>query len=1039
MQDVKTNGVIAWFVDNHVAANLLMIFIVIAGYLSLSHIPKELLPKKENRSISISMSYPSASPKEVQEGIVLKIEEAILDVQGIQDVHSVASLGSANISVTVEEGQNVRYVLEDIRTAVERISSFPKQAEKLRVSYSKGSTLALNIQLFGEMDERTAKVLLHDMKQELLSWPHIKKVSLWGDRPFEIAVEIPQYQLLKHNFSLQQVAERIRMESVSTPSGGIRAENGNILISVDSQSYHREEFENIVLFTAADGAQIRVRDVGVVIDDFVEWNAHAYFDGQYGVGIAIHALDDQDLLQVSESANKYVEAKRGDLPEGINITVWADTAYYLGDRLNSMVSNLWMGAALVLLLMMLFVPIKTAFWVMLGLPVCFFGTFIVMPVADISFNMISLFGFIVVLGILVDDAIVISESVDDEIKKSGFSRDSIVIGAERVAVPATFGGLTNIAAFMPLLFTAGPQSHWLFAIGYIFCVTMLFSILETKVILPAHIHGSGKPWMWGPFGSQFRMQEKVSAGLQQWLKKYYTPFLQMCVNFRYLTLSVFVAIFILSVSLVKSGMIAYILHPPEPSDYLQVSLAMAEGTSEEQTEEAMQRIYQALYVLNDEYKQTFNDSEGFIQHEFRYSSGGLAGAFFVELVKEENRKWNSFEIVDAWREKVGKVDGADGLDFSSVGAGGSRNISFALVSNNEEALKLAANELLDELHGIKGVANVNSSLDGQRQEYILHLKPQAQALGLTLAGVALQVKEAFYGAEAQRIQRDKQEITVMVRYPKDSRSSVQDLENMPIRLSSGKTVPLHELVDIEFVMSPTRLTHSNGKLAVIVSAKINHDISEPGPIRNKINREFLPELFKKYPSVSSQLEGYNKEEKSMEQSMRTSFLFALLGVYVLLAIPLKSYSQPLIIMTVIPFGIVGAILGHGLLGYPFSMMSIFGVIALTGVVVNDSLVMVSFVNHSVREGESRIDAIMNAGQKRFRAIILTTLTTFIGVLPMIFETSMQAANMIPMAISLGFGVLFATTVTLILIPCLYMALHDIQDALGNYFFEKVSD
>lgn len=1022
------SGVIAWFVDNPVAANLLMMFIFIAGYIMLPHIPKELLPSKESRTINVSMSYPTASPRDVQQSIVLKIEEAIQDVDGIQDVHSAATLGRANIAITVEEGVRVRTVLEDVRNAVERISSFPKEAEKLLVSYSRGSSLAMNVQLYGDMDERTAKVLLQQMKQEMLAWPHIKKVAIWGDRPFEIAVEVPEYQLIKHNISLQQIAEKIRMESVSAPSGGIRAENGNILISVDSQSYHKEEFENVVLFTSEDGTQIRVKDIAEVKDDFVEWNAHAYFDGEYGVGLAVFALDNQDLLKVSEAVHEYVKYKKPDLPDGIKITVWADVSYYLDGRLSSMVSNLAMGALLVILLMMFFVPVKTAFWVMLGLPVCFAGTLIFMPFAEISINMISLFGFIVVLGILVDDAIVISESVDEEVRRSGFSRDSVVVGAQRVAVPAMYGGFTNMAAFAPLLFATGPQSHWLFAIGFVFCVTMAFSILESKFILPAHIGHAGKPWRWGIFGAQNRMQRRVNVGLQSWLRNNYTPFLAWCTHYRYIVTALFIAIFVISIALVKSGIISYELNPAEPSDYLQVNLAMAEGSSEEQTEAVMQRIRDGLDEIDRQYMQEYNTDESLVRHVFRYSAGGLNGAFFVELNKEETRHWNSFKIVDKWREQVGEIEGADVADFANAGFAGGRELSFAFVSDNAEALELAANELLEELYSITGVSNVNSSLDSKRQEYILSLKPQAQALGLTLGGVALQVREAFYGAEAQRIQRDYQEITVMVRYPEESRNSVQDLENMPIRLSNGSTVPLHELVDIEFVMSPTRLAHSNGKSAVIIKAKVNHDISEPSTIRNKINKEFLPELFEKYPSVRYELEGYNKEEKNMEKSMKTSFVVALLAVYVLLAIPLKSYVQPVIIMSVIPFGIVGAILGHGLLGYPVSMMSIFGIIALTGVVVNDSLVMVSFVNESVRNGEmSRLEAIMRAGQRRFRAIILTTLTTFVGVLPMIFETSMQAANMIPMAISLGFGVLFATMITLVLLPCLYLILHDIQD------------
>lgn len=1026
------SGAIAWFVDNPVAANVLMLFLLIAGYLSLGNIPKELLPKEESRTISISMSYPAASPEEVQEGIVLKIEEALLDVEGIQDVQSVASLATANVRLTVYRGYDVREVMDDVKLAVDSIGSFPKEAERLRVTHARPTELAMQLQLYGEFDEYTAKQLAHNIKHELLALHDVKKVAVWGDRPYEIAVEVSEQQLLKYNVSLQQIADRIRLESVSSPSGGIRAETGNILLRVDGQSYNRNEFENIVLFTAEDGTMIRVRDIGIVKDDFVEWGSYAYFNGKYSVGLAIFATQEQDILEVVDAVRQYVADKQPTLPEGVQMALWADVSYYLNDRLAMMVKNLWLGAVLVFLVLALFMPMATAFWAILGLPVCFAGAFMVMPYAGISFNMVSLFGFILILGMLVDDAIVIAESVDDEIKQNGFSRNSVITGAERVALPAMFGVLTNMIAFSPMLFADGPMSHWLFAIGFIFCACMAFSILESKFVLPAHIHVTGKPLLWGPLGWQHRLQERNSKNLGEWVRKHYTPLLQRCVRFRYLTLSVFIALLIMSYALVKSGLVSYELFPAEPSDFLQVSLNMAEGTSEEQTEAVMQRIRDALDAVEQDYQQQHGTETGLVEHVFRYSSGGVNGFFFVELTKEETRDMDSFEIIESWRNRVGEIEGANLADFSAAGFSGSRSLSFVLTGNNPEALELATNELMDELRAIKGVSNLSSSLDARRQEYILHLKPQASALGLTLGGVALQVRQAFYGAEAQRIQRDYQEITVLVRYPKDQRSNVQDLENMPVRLSNGYTVPLREVAEIEFVMSPTRISRSNREMAVLVSAKVDSEVSEPDGIRRQINQDFLPALFKKYPSVSSQLQGFNLEQKKMEENMKQGFVLALLGVYVLLAIPLKSYIQPFMIMSVIPFGIVGAIVGHGLLGYPVSMMSIFGIIALSGMVVNDSLVMVDFVNQAVRDRQlSKIQAVMESGQRRFRAIMLTTATTFIGMLPMTLENSMQATNMIPMAISMAFGILFATTVTLILVPCLYLVLDDLFSVFGK--------
>lgn len=1019
-------GIIAWFIANPVAANLLMAFLLVGGFLSLDHIPKELMPRKESKVITVSMSYPNASPREVQQGIVLKIEEAILDIEGIKHIQSVSSLGSATVRITAYDDYPTDDVLDEVRTAVNSIGSFPQSAEKPLVQRGRSNQLALQVQLHGDVSERQAKQLAHEIKRELLADNRIKKVNIWGDRPYEIAIEIDENQLQKYQLSLQQVTNRIRAESLSTPSGGIRSPNGNVLLRVDGQSYTGEDLENIVLVTNDDGVMVRVRDIATVTDDFVEWGAYAYFNGDYGLGMAIMSTEEQDSLEVAEAVRAYVASKQHNLPPGVEMTVWADVTYYLNGRLVTMFENLAIGAVLVFAILALFMPAKIAFWVMMGLPVCFFGTFLLMPWFGISFNMVSLFGFILILGILVDDAIVVAESIDNHIRDGGYGQQSVTAGTKAVALPAIFGVLTTIVAFTPMLLAQGPMQSWLFSIGFIVCACLMFSLMESKWILPAHLAATGSAsrnrisiWQQG-------LQDTVNRRLQDWVRRYYAPLLAWSLRSRYLVLSLFVAILLLSFGLMKSGLVAYDPFPAEASDFLQVRLNMAEGTSDEQTEEVMLRIRDELYALEQEYRQQYNIDTGLVLNLFRYGAGGLNGFFFVELVKAEDREIDSFEIVERWRNRVGEVRGANLLDFTASEFAGTRNLSFMLVGNNEEALEAASQELLDELRKFKGISNFNSTIESLRQEYVLSLKPQAVAMGLTLADIANQTRQAFYGIEAQRIQRDHQEIKVMVRYPENQRTSVLDLEYMNIRLNNGNFVPLRELANIEFVMSPTHITRVNGETAMYVSAKADSSIESPGSIRNTIMKKFMPELLRKYPSVHYRQEGINQEQKDMEDQLKTYFLIAMLGVFILLAIPLKSYLQPLIIMSAIPFGIVGAILGHGLLGFAVSMMSLFGIVALTGVVVNDSLLMVDFVNRSVRDGMDKMSAILQAGQIRFRAIILTTITTFFGVLPMIMEQSLQAKNMIPMAISLGFGVLFATAITLLLIPCLYMMLDDIK-------------
>ena len=1026
-----TKGPIAWFVANPVAANLLMAFLLIAGYLSVAGIPKELLPRAESKVISFSMSYPGASPSEVQEGIVLKVEEAIQDIQGIKHVQSVSSLGSANIRITAYDNQDVNELVEELRMTINSIRTFPEHVDPPNIQRTRYTELAMQVQLHGQLDERMAKLLAEEIKREMLARERIKRVAIWGARPYEIAVEIDNEQLQKYRLTLQDVANRIQAQSINAPSGGIKTETGNIMLRVDGQSYNRADYENISIITADDGTVVSLGDIARVNDGFVEWKAYSYFNGEYSVGLAVSAVGDQDVLDVAREVRRYVNQKRKTLPDGVEITIWADITHYLDGRLRMMVKNLLIGATLVFIILSVFMPLKIAFWVMVGLPVCYMGTFLLMPWFGVSFNMISLFGFILVLGIIVDDAIIVAESIDGQIRKSGPGQASVLEGTKRVATPAIFGVLTTIVAFAPMLLAQGPLQSWLHAIGFIVCACLVFSLIESKLILPAHLGAMSKPWSWGIFGLQYRLQQSANQHLQSGVKKYYAPLLQSCIKNRYLTLSFFIAVLMICFSMVKAGIVSYEPFPSEPSDFLQVRLSMGEGTAEEETEAVMSYIRDELYALEEEYMAEYGTETGLVENLFRYGSGGLNGHFFVELVRDENRYIDSFEIVERWRNRVGEVEGASVLDFTASTFAGSRDLSFMLTGNNKQALELAAEELLEELRSFDGLSNFSSTIESARQEYLLDLKPQAAAMGLTLADIAVQVRQAFHGVEAQRIQRDNQEIRVMVRYPEERRASVLDLETMQIKLPGGRFVPLEEVADITFVMSPVRITRVNNETAVYVGAKVDRAVSEPGSIRRDVMRNFMPKLQERYPSVQYRREGINQEQRETEQQLQRFFLIAMLGIFILLAVPLKSYVQPFIIMSVIPVGIVGAVIGHWLLGFSISFMSLFGIVALTGVVVNDSLIMVDFVNRSVREGMSKAVAVLEAGQQRFRAIILTTITTFFGVLPMIMERSLQAENMIPMAISLGVGVVFATAITLLLLPCLYMVLEDIKTLIDR--------
>ena len=1031
----KEKGIIAWFVDNPVAANLLMAAIIILGFMSFNNIRKELVPQKESRVITAKVSYPSASPIEVEEGITLKVESALKNVQGIKKITAKSTQGMSTVHIEVDGAYKTKDLLVNVKDAINAISTFPESAKKPSVSSSTFKTLSIQLQLYGDLNEHDAKVLANEIRSELLAETQAKNVLISGTRTFEISIDISQKQLQKYNLSLRDVARKIRAESVNLPSGFIETRNGFIVLRVAGKSYTQGEFENIPLLTTEDGSVIRIGDIAQVNDGFVQWGGSGEFDGQRSVALSVFVVGNQDTMSLAKEVKAFAKKKQQSLPSSVKLTHWLDITYYLESRLDMMFKNMLYGAVLVFFVLAMFLDLKTSFWVMAGLPVCYLGTFIFMPLewVDVSINVVSVFGFILVLGIIVDDAIVVGESVHSEIEKKGFSNQSIVSGANKVALPAAIGVLTTFIAFIPLVFVEGQWKAPPQAVGTIVCFCLLFSLLESKLILPAHLAAGEKGFFrFFKFKLQDRLQKHNNIKLQQWISFRYTPLLKKSITHRYSTVAIFISGLILTLGLFFGGIIRYELIPGAFEDYGRVSLKMSQGTLESTTKAAREKIIKSLYTVNDAYKKEFKLEKGFLDHLYTSSAGPHDGSFNIELIKNDNRKLNNAEIMRRWRKDVGKIPESNVLSFSSASEG-SRNLSFMLASRDREQLKSASAELLNELKTYKGLANFSNPMEGGRDEYILELKPKARALGLSLADVSIQVKEAFYGTEAQRIQRGDSEIKVMVRNPKEQRTSLLDLNDLYIRVSKGRSIPLKEIAYLIPSRSQGNLTRVNYESANFVGTRADRSVEAPGKISKSIIHEFMPELFKKYPSVEYRPEGTSLNKKQLESDIGVFFLLALLGIYILLAIPLRSYSQPLIIMSVIPFGIIGAVLGHGLMDFPISMMSLFGIVALSGVVVNDSLIIVDFVNRARAAGESVFDAVINSGSQRFRAIMLTTITTFAGVLPMLLESTGSAQDIVPMAISLGFGILFATLITLILVPCLYVILADIKS-----FAEKIN-
>lgn len=1024
----EEKGIIAWFTRNKVAANLLMLIIIVAGIVSIFAVRKQTFPTIELNNIMVRVAYPGAAPQEVEQGVIIRIEDAIDDVQGIEQIQSTANESMGTVNIEVASGYDVREVMDEVRMNVDSISSFPAQIEPPLVYRIRPQSQIIWLSVFGDMNERARKRLANDIRDEIRNLSGVTQAQVVGTRNYEIGVEISEENLRRYNLTFQQIVQAVRGTSLDVPGGSIRTPNGDILLRAKNQSYVGREFENIVLISRQDGTELKLGDIAEVQDGFVESEFFAEFDGKPSSFIRVDSVGTQNDLAIADAVKGYAERKQSELPQGAQIAYWGDSSYYLKGRLNLMLKNLFVGVLLVLVALSLFLQIRLAFWVMVGIPVCFLGTIAMMnlPMIGVSINMISLFGFILVLGIVVDDAIIIGESAYTEIEENGKSDDNVIRGAKKVAVPATFGVLTTVVAFLPMLAVGGPMGAIWQSIAYVVILALLFSLVESKWILPAHISSMkySKDSSSKQNGFQ-RMRNSISAWLKRFVEKKYKPFAKKCVDFRYTTIAVFIALMIVMVGLLQSGTVRWVFFPNVPSDMIFSSLTMQPGTHESQTISSLRQVESVLKRVADDYEEEHGQS--LVKHTAVFLNGDSGGQILVELEKGENLEINGFEIVNRWRQRVPELVGVKELNFQASvmgGGGGGFDMEFQLSGSDLDELAEAARELSQVVGGYAGVFDVSDTFGTPQEEIQLTLKPAAESLGLQLQDVATQVRYAFYGAEAQRIPRDDEEVRVLVRYPIEERMSVGNLESMMIRTDDGREIPFREVAEAKFADGFSSINRIGGVRSVNVRARADKSRVEPREIVMDVTQNRLPDILEKYPNVQFGLEGASADEQEAIGSLMLGFLFAMFAIYALMAIPLKSYTQPLIIMSVIPFGFIGAVLGHLLLGMSVSILSLFGLIALAGVVVNDSLILVDYVNQNKDDKKSIKDVVVNAGGARFRAIVLTSLTTFLGLAPIVLEKSLQAQLVIPMAVSLAFGILFATVMTLLLVPCLYVVLDD---------------
>jgi multidrug efflux pump subunit AcrB len=1082
---------IRWFTQNGVAANLLAGIVIVSGLFIASDIKLELFPELELDMVQIRVPYPGAAPEEVESGIIELIEDRIQDVEGIKKITATAAEGFGAVVIEVERAYDATEVNDKIKVRIDAIDNFPEEAEEPIVEEILIRNEVISLAIYGDTDPNTLKEIAELIRDELSNKEQITQVDIKGIAAFEISVNVSETSLRRYGLTFDDVVQAIRRTSVDIPGGTIKSTGGEILLRTTGKAYKGADFESIPVITRNDGAVVRVRDIAQVVDGFVDDPLITEFNGEQAVLMRIFAVGDQNALEVAARVQSFANEIENSLPAGVTVEPFRDFTYYLKGRLQMLIENGLYGLLLVFLILTLFLRPSLAFFVMLGIPISFLGAMIFLEALGISINLASLFGFILVLGIVVDDAIIVGESVFTQFQKHGGPGvEASVAGTHKVSIPVTFAVLTTIVAFLPILTIPGFLGKFFFPIPVVVIATLIWSLIESKLVLPYHltlckVGGHDRENL----GWLRRQQRKIADGLERFVQQRYRPILNRAIRFRYATAALFVGILMIMIGMLAGKHIPFVFFPEVPSDYIVAKLVMPEGTPVELTTRAIEQMKRGLDELIQETEdkglgKPFQNAVITIGGQPFEGSGGPMGAtaaaskpnlaeIAVELVKSEDRAdggnieaLSAPNLANRWRELIGPIAGTKELSFRANAAGGvGMPIDIQLSGRNFDELRAAAEKIKAQLATYQGLFDIKDNYSSGKREIQLDIHPSAQTLGLRQSDLGSQVRAAFYGVEAQRIQRGRDDIKVMVHYPLDERRSVENLEELRIRTPDGREVPFEEVADFTITEGYSAITRVDRRRVINITADADKAVAQLDLIKSDLkgSRYFfdnarlrqletyirkltdkavkagaMDEILKNQIGIAWSFEGEAREQADIFESLQLMTMIALFIIYALLAIPLRSYIQPVIVMVVIPFGLIGAIGGHMLMGQPMSILSVLGFVALAGVVVNDSLVLVDFINQERAEGMPLREAIEKSGAKRFRPIILTSLTTFGGLMPVLFETSLQAQFLIPMAISLSFGVLFATFITLLLVPAFYTILEDFREwtlRRWNLFFK----
>lgn len=1020
----ERKGAIAWMAGNSVAANIIMLLCLIGGVLTAYSIKKEVFPEYASDTVVISVTYSGASPEEIEAGVVLPVEEQISGIDGIDKISSTSLEGTGIITVTILSNQNNYQVYQDIQTEVNKISTFPQGAEKPQVSLSMRKSDVMTIILYGDHDKKVVFEAAEKLKDELLSDSHITQVELGGVDSLEISIEVSKDALRKYGVSIKELATKIGATSIDIPGGEIKTDKGSILLRMKQRADYGSDFAKIPIITNSQGTNVLLGDIAQIKDGFQETDRKALYNGVPAVTLEIYRVGEQTPVGVATAAKKVVDEMRSQLPPGVKLEILKNMSEVYEERVDLLLGNAFLGMMLVFILLGLFLEGRLAFWVTMGIPTSFLGAFLFLPLFGVTINMVSLFAFIIALGIVVDDAIVVGEIIHEKRQEGLKTIDAAIEGVRSVALPVTFSVLTNIVTFAPLLVVPGMMGKIFGQIPIVVIVVFSISLIEAIFILPSHL--SHKEATRGKIESFiYENQQKFSRAFVNFINSVYKPFLEKAVEFRFVMLTIAFSILMLTGAYVLSGRIGFVMMPKIESDFASVEIDFPFEAPMSEAYETAEIVAEAARKVGRE-----NGGEKLFKGVFtNVGPGDSSNTAEIRafLTESHIRPISTAEFVKLWRKEVGEVTGVESITFESDkgGPGHGSSLNIEIAHRTKGVVEQASSDLAQMASEIEMVKDIDDGFAPGKVQYTFKVLPAGESLGLTASEIGTQVRNAFYGCEVTRQVRGRNEVKIMMRLSKNERINEFDLENLILRSPTGAEIPLKDAATIEQGRSFTKLDHVNGRRVSIFTANVV-PMEKTSLVRSTFESKLLPDLREKYSGLSWSFGGRQKEIDDSLASLSRYFIISLIVIFGLLAVPLKSYLQPLIIMMSIPFGIIGAVVGHKIMGFSLSINSVMGIIALSGVVINDSLVLIEYANRLVAEGLSTMDAIVAAGTRRFRPILLTTVTTFGGLAPMIFETSKQAQFMIPMAISLGFGLLFSTFVTLVLVPGLYVVVNNLR-------------